>query len=208
MGRLRKAGLAAAVGAALLLPAARAGAAGTDTSTVTVVHGIPGEDLGLDPALPVDVLVNGSLCALTGLEFGDISPRLDLPAGTYDLEVKVSDGACGGATAVGADDVDVHGGINASVVAHLDAAGEPTLSVFVNDLSPAALYQARVAVHHTAAAPAVDVDLVFVYDGRSDPPSSSWTARSTVTRVSGTPGSAPTRPPSLRRAVSRSSPPR
>lgn len=165
--RLRKAGVAAAAAATMLLPATQAGAAEGD-ATITVVHGIPGQDLGLPPNLPVDVLVNGSICAVTGLEFGQFSDRLELPEGTYDVEVKVSDGACGGATAIEADDVEVPGGVNASAVAHLDADGAPTLSVFVNDLSPTELYQARVAVHHTAAAPAVDVSLTWVYDGRSE----------------------------------------
>ena len=48
-------------------------------------------------------------------------------------------------------------GANASIVAHLDAAGEPTLSVFVNDTSPTRLGDARITVRHTAAAPAVDI---------------------------------------------------
>jgi hypothetical protein len=154
--------------AAVVLPAATAGAAEPEdaTSTVTVVHGIPGSDLGLDPALPVDVLVNGTICALTDLRFEDISPRLELPAGTYDVEVKLSDGSCGGATAIEAEDIELPAGVNATVVANLDADGAPTLSVFLNDLSPTAPYQARVAVHHTAAAPAVDVSLTYTYDGR------------------------------------------
>jgi hypothetical protein len=149
--------------AAVLAQAPAAGAA--ETSTVTVVHGIPGQDLGLDPELPVDVLVNGELCALTDFRFGDVSDRLELPEGTYDLEVKLSDGDCGGATAISADDVVLPGGVDASVVANLDAGGEPTLSVFVNDLSPTERYQARVAVHHLAAAPAVDVDLTRTFEG-------------------------------------------
>jgi hypothetical protein len=107
--------------AAVLAQAAPAGAA--ETSTVTVVHGIPGQDLGLDPDLPVDVLVNGELCALTDFRFGDVSDRLELPEGTYDLEVKSSDGDCGGATAISAEGVELPGGVNASVVANLDADG-------------------------------------------------------------------------------------
>jgi len=147
----------AAAAASLSLAAASVSGAAEPTSTITVIHGIPGADLGLAPDLPVDVLVNGELCALTDFSFTDVSPRLELPAGTYDLEVKVSDGECGGQTAVSAEDVAVPGGINATVVAHLDDAGAPTLSVFVNDLSATARYQHRVAVHHLANAPAVDV---------------------------------------------------
>lgn len=125
-------GVVAAPAAVLTSPA---GAAEGDLSTVTVVHGIPGGDLGVDPELPVDVLVNGSICALTDLRFGDVSDRLELAAGSYDLEVKLSDGSCGGDTAINADDVELPAGVNASIVANLDADGAPTLSVFLNDLS-------------------------------------------------------------------------
>lgn len=160
----------AAVSAAFL-PNALAGAADpatepTDptTSTITVIHGIPGEDIGANNALPVDVEVNGA-CALTGFVYQDVSPRLQLPAGTYDIEVKLSDGACGGAVAIDAPGVVVPGGINATIVAHLDADGAPTASVFVNDLSAAKDGQARVAVHHLAAAPTVDIDVFASSDG-------------------------------------------
>ena len=108
MHGMKRVAALATLTAALLLPATGAGATGTHghddvedaTSTVGVVHGIPGADLGLDPALPVDVLVNGSICAYTDLQFGQVAPRVELPQGTYDLEVKLSDGACGGDTAI------------------------------------------------------------------------------------------------------------
>lgn len=44
-----------------------------------------------------------------------------------------------------------------SLVAHLSAAGKPTLTPFVNDTSPIPAGKARLIVRHTAAAPAVDV---------------------------------------------------
>lgn len=154
--------IAAAAGltAALVSPAAVAGAQEeASTSTVTVIHGIPGKDLGLDDnALAVDVKVDDS-CVLTDFTFGDVSPRLELPEGMYDIAVSLSDGACGGDVAIEADDVAVPGGVNATAVAHLDDEGAPTLGVFVNDLSPAGLYRTRVAVHHLANAPTVDIDV-------------------------------------------------
>lgn len=43
------------------------------------------------------------------------------------------------------------------MVAHLHASGAPVLTPFVNDVSSLAAGKARLAVRHTAAAPAVDV---------------------------------------------------
>jgi hypothetical protein len=46
---------------------------------------------------------------------------------------------------------------NWTVVAHLDAAGTPTITPFENDTSALAAGQGRLTVRHTAAAPAVDI---------------------------------------------------
>jgi hypothetical protein len=46
---------------------------------------------------------------------------------------------------------------NVTAIAHLDAEGTPTLTVFENDTAPVAAGQGRLVVRHTAAAPAVDV---------------------------------------------------
>ena len=72
---------------------------------VYVVHGIPGEDLGLDPRLPDDVEVDGS-CVVAGLEFGDVEGPLSLDPGRYTFEISLaSDGAgdCAGPLAVAGD---------------------------------------------------------------------------------------------------------
>ncbi|MEM9730500.1 MAG: DUF4397 domain-containing protein, partial [Myxococcota bacterium] len=127
---------------------------------VTVIHGIEGSDLGADPSLPVDVFVSGVGCALTGVTFGDISPRLEVPAGSYDIAVSFSDGNCGGDVAINATGVPFAPGENATVVAHLTEGGAPTATKFTNDVSPG---PGRVAVHHTAAAGAVDIDLFKPY---------------------------------------------
>lgn len=114
---------------------------------VTVVHGVPD--------LTVDVYVNGEL-TLEGFEFETITDPIDLPAGDYQLDIRPagapadSEPALSGSASV-ADDT------NASIVAHLDANGNPTLSVFANDTSTVAAGDARLTVRHTAAAPSVDV---------------------------------------------------
>jgi hypothetical protein len=135
--------------AAAMLVAAFAGPASAqaDEGTVTVVHGVPD--------LAVDVYVNGEV-TLEDFEPGTITDPLTLPAGDYELEVRPagedpeSDPAISGSASLSA-------GANASIVAHLDADGEPTLSAFVNKTDEIGAGDARLTVRHTAAAPAVDI---------------------------------------------------
>ncbi len=124
-----------------------------------IVHGIPGVDLGLDPALPVDVSVNGE-CVLPDFTFGDIVGPLDLPEGTYDLAIGLANASapCSEDPVIAADGVALEGGISYSIVAHLTETGMPTASVFENDLH-AGRFIAGLNVFHTAAAPRVDVNL-------------------------------------------------
>ena len=152
-----------ALSAAALLVAAFAGPASaqSDEGTVTVVHGVPD--------LTVDVYVNGDL-TLEDFEPGTVTDPLELPAGDYDVEIRPadedaeSDPAISGSAAVEA-------GTNASLVAHLNADGEPTLSAFANDTSEIGAGDARVTVRHTAAAPAVDIlaDSSAIVSGLENP---------------------------------------
>ncbi len=116
---------------------------------VTVVHGVPG--------LTVDVYLNG-LLTLAAFAPETITGQILLPAGTYDIAIYPA-GAdpLAVAPAIQADGVAVPAGVNASVVAHLDAGGMATATVFVDDVSSISTGDARVTVRHTAAAPAVDV---------------------------------------------------
>lgn len=127
-----------------------------DAAMVYVIHGIPGADLGLDPALPVDVAIDGQ-CAIAGLVFGDIVGPVALPAGDYLVEISLaSDPPCDNPAVISAV-VPIIAGENATIIAHLTEGGVPTASKFVNDVSKTGPGLARVAVRHTAAAPAVDV---------------------------------------------------
>lgn len=116
---------------------------------VSVVHGVPG--------LTVDVYIDGNL-TIPSFAPETITPRLLLPAGTYDISI-YAEGAnpLSDAAAIVAPGVAVPAGADASVVAHLDASGKPTASVFLDDLSATADGEGRVTVRHTAEAPAVDV---------------------------------------------------
>ncbi len=119
---------------AIEVPAAEEGA------QIVVVHGVPD--------LEVDILVDGA-AAFEGVNFGDIAPT-DLPAGTYDLGV-----APAGTTdpVLSAEGVEVEDGVSYSVIAHLDADGDPTLSLEVNETNEGAGIQ----VFHVAAFGAVDI---------------------------------------------------
>jgi hypothetical protein len=142
--------LAGAVTAGLavgLLPLAPA--IGQDTAKVSVLHGVPG--------ITVDVYANGQEL-IPNFTPGTLAGPLDVPAGTYDLQVFPDGQAPGSGTpAIEASDVQVPAGANATVAAHLDEGGNPKLTVFVNDTSPVGAGQARLTVRHLAAAPAVDV---------------------------------------------------
>lgn len=156
-----RAGYTALVAALVGLAGAPSPLAG-QTASVRVVHGIPGIDVspGLDPALPVDVLVNDSICLLQGFTFGSIAGPYTLPAGTYDIKISLADtlAPCSGAAAIAAP-VSLEAGENASIVAHLNEAGGLTAGKFVNDVSPTAEGMSRIIAHHLAAAPAVDLTI-------------------------------------------------
>jgi hypothetical protein len=137
--------------AALLLVATGSAAADARPSQETgarihLLHGIPDT--------PVDVEANGEN-VIEGFEFGDTEDLSALAGQTLaGLTVKPA----------GTDDVAIDGGDlalpaegNVTAVAHLDAEGTPTLTVFENDTSAVAAGQGRLVVRHTAAAPAVDV---------------------------------------------------
>ena len=140
----------AAVSAMFALPAV----AGADpgTSQVYVTHGLPLDSL-LGPGTKVDVYVNDAL-AIDDFLFGATVGPLTLPAAAYDIEVRTPDGV----TTLIQQDVTVPAGGNFSVVASfVDDQGTPGLNVFANDTSRSRGGKAKVALHHAAAAPAVDV---------------------------------------------------
>ena len=58
---------------------------------------------------------------------------------------------------IGPVDLPLESGKNYTAVAHLTEAGEPTATLFTNDISQTAPGEGRLTVRHVAAAPAVDV---------------------------------------------------
>lgn len=125
---------------------------------VYVVHGIPGADLGLPDALPVDVSVDGTCTALAPFEFGSVAGPISLDTGTHELAISLNDGNddCNGLL-VATQRIDVAVFETAVVVANLDANGAVRLTKFTVDTSELAPGQARTAIAHAAKAPSVNI---------------------------------------------------
>lgn len=142
--------LAAGIGAgALIALGAIAPANAADSpAQLSVLHGVPG--------LTVDVYVNGAL-TLDNFEPGDLAGPLELAAGTYTVAITAADATDASAPAIGPVDLPLEGGKNYTAVAHLTEAGEPTATLFTNDIAQTAAGEGRLTVRHVAAAPAVDV---------------------------------------------------
>jgi hypothetical protein len=143
---------AALAGAATLAAVGLAGpasaASSDDAAMLSVLHGVPD--------LTVDVWVDGEL-TLDDFEPGDLAGPLELPGGTYSVAVTASDAEDDSDPAIGPIDLELSGGADYTAVAHLDADGAPTATLFENDTSATAAGEGRLTVRHVAAAPAVDV---------------------------------------------------
>ena len=138
-----------AAGALLALAAiAPANAISSTTADLSVLHGIPDT--------PVDVYVNGAL-TLDDFQPGDLAGPLDLPAGDYEVAITAPDAADASAPILGPITLTLVASMSYTAVAHLDAAGAPTASLFMNDIATTAPGEGRLTVRHVAAAPAVDV---------------------------------------------------
>ncbi|SOC57981.1 DUF4397 domain-containing protein, partial [Ornithinimicrobium cerasi] len=141
--------IALLAGVATTAFAAAPALADSHESQVSVLHGVPD--------LVVDVYVNGDEL-LPDFQPGTLTDPMPLAAGTYDVAIYV-DGTTpeDGEPALRNEALEVPGGANITLAAHLDEAGDPMLSAFVNDVSQTAAGEARLTVRHAAAAPAVDV---------------------------------------------------
>lgn len=115
--------------------------------TVRVVHGLRG--------LVADVYLDGNL-ALPTFQPERATDPLAIPAGDHVVEIRTA-GAAATDTPLLTQTVTVPAGFSGSVVAHLDADGNPTLSAYADDLTAVPAGQTRVVVRHAAAADAVAV---------------------------------------------------
>lgn len=134
---------------------------------VYAVHGIPGAN-----GLPVDISVNSN-CVVTGFTFGNVGGPLSLPGGTYNVAIHLANSMspCGNPAVLTASP-NLAAGNSYALVAHLTAVGDLKLSGFGLNLSNTAPGQGRFILHHTAAAPPVDLN-VFRGEGNGRAPSVS-----------------------------------
>jgi Domain of unknown function (DUF4397) len=114
---------------------------------VRVVHGLRG--------LVADVYLDGKLVLPTFRPERATDP-LPIPAGDHLVEIRQA-GAAATDEPLLAQDVTVPAGFAGSLVAHLNADGNPELSAYADDLSAVPAGQARVVVRHAAAAQPVNV---------------------------------------------------
>lgn len=149
--RTKVAILLAAILALSFVPLSGSASASGGTSKVWVTHGLPLDDEGT----LVDVVVNGDV-VVPNFAFGTTVGPLELPAATYSIEIRLA----GTDTVAIAEEVAVPARGNFSVVAsYTDAEGSIGLNVFANDTRRTTFLSGRLALHHAAAAPAVDIDL-------------------------------------------------
>jgi hypothetical protein len=156
-------------------------AAAADMATAYVIHGINGEDFGMDQELAVDVWVSGLGCAIPGFEFGNRVGPINAPAGSYDISISLADAnnPCEGTKVISLNGVMLTAGSNVTLIAHRTASGSPgdgdelglgvTASAFANDFTSTAPGKARIIAQHTALAPSVDVVVSRNYSNPNSP---------------------------------------
>ena len=120
----------------------------SDYALLSVLHGVPD--------LVVDVWVNGKL-AVDDFEPGDLAGPLKLDDGRYTIAITAADATSADDPVIGPVKVALKEGRNYTAVAHLDASGEATATLFKNDTSASPKGEGKLTVRHVAAAPAVDV---------------------------------------------------
>jgi hypothetical protein len=145
-------------------PAASARAIARDHTDafVNIVHGLPGEDLGVEPSAPVDVLLDGETCVLRGLTFGTVAGPVVLEPGSHTVRITHADPddpCADGAEVLIDEDFAFETGDDLSLVAHLDGSGAVAATMFVDDFSRVDPSGARLTVHHTAALAPVDISV-------------------------------------------------
>jgi hypothetical protein len=137
--------IAAAVATIAIAPST-AGAQSA-TPTISLIHGIPGTtvDLVVDGTVVLDAFAPGSIVDITSFAGRTLE----------DVEVVADDT---GDTVIGpVATLEVPDSGNWSLIAHLDAGGDATLSSFENNIADTANNQARLTVRHVAEAPPVDL---------------------------------------------------
>ncbi|MEM8619970.1 MAG: DUF4397 domain-containing protein [Actinomycetota bacterium] len=145
---MKKLLVAAAAAAAALLTAPAGAASAQDDVSVMLLHGIPD--------VPVDVYVAGAE-VIPDFQPGDMQDISAFGGQTLtDVAVVPAGGDLSDAV-IEVAELAVPASGNWTVVAHLDADGNPTITPYENDTTAAVSGEGRLVVRHDAAAPAVDI---------------------------------------------------
>jgi hypothetical protein len=148
----------------------------TPTAVVTVVHGLRG--------VVADIYIDNTL-VLPAFQPERVTDPVTIAAGPHHVDIRVTGKPATAPPDVAADIV-VPPGSRTSVVAHLNASGAPTVTAYVDDVSPVPAGQTRAVVRHTAAAQPVDValDQTVVAAALAEPGGSTATVAPATYQVS------------------------
>jgi hypothetical protein len=117
-------------------------------AVVSIVHAVP--------KVPVDVYVNHHRL-LNDFQPGTVAGPLKLRHGTYTVSITAATAKNDAHPVIGPVRLTFKSHRDYSVVAHLTAAGQPTATLYMNDVHRVGCGTGRLIVRHDAAAPAVDV---------------------------------------------------
>ena len=145
---MKKLLVAAAAAAAALLTVPAGAASAQDDVSVMLLHGIPD--------VPVDVYVAGAE-VIPDFQPGDMQDISTFGGQTLTDVAVVPAGGDISEAVIEVPELAVPASGNWTVIAHLDADGNPTITPYENDTSAAGSGEGRLVVRHDAAAPAVDI---------------------------------------------------
>ncbi|MEO1035515.1 MAG: DUF4397 domain-containing protein [Pseudomonadota bacterium] len=130
-----------------------------EAQQVKLIHAINGGDLGLDPALPVDIRI-GRHCVASNVTFRTISPYFHQRAGAFIVRVSLANPhrPCRGQRVI-SELVEVNFGDSLSLVAHQTDDGGIRLTRFSDEQRSQGQSNGLATVRHTADAPTVDIQV-------------------------------------------------
>jgi Domain of unknown function (DUF4397) len=132
-----------------------------DDAYLYIIHAIPGRNVAsnLNPGLPIDILINGKLCLVRGLTFGNTSGPLSLAPAHYQVQISLANtlAPCTNPAVIDSP-VTLASGQNVSAVATLIASQAALLQFPVN-LAPLAAGSTRFVLVNSADAPALTATL-------------------------------------------------
>lgn len=135
-----------------------------DSAYLYIVHGVPGRDItdNFNPGLPIDVLLNGKDCLSRGLTFGNTAGPWTLSAGTYDVQISLSNTLAPCTNAVLVDSqVTLTPGESVSAVAAISST-QVSMLQFTDNLGPVVPGNGRFVLANAADASALQATLTQV----------------------------------------------